>query len=237
MLAREKQQVESYERVQDFLKAHPAPEGRTYGRGQALLDDVVTELAAHRIGQVGGGRLSKAERRREKALQRSLRELHLGPISKIAKATLAESPGIEKALKMPEPQLSTTELLDQAGAMRDAAALYAPTFAENGLPANFLELLDEAIEQLRGAMLGKARNVGTKAGARAGIAQEIKRGRSAVQMLDAAVSTLYAGDRDFLARWRMAKRVRAFPGGGTPAPATGGTADENLAPDTAQEGA
>lgn len=237
MLAREKQQVEAYERVQDFLKAHPAPEGTTYGRPKQLLDEVVGRLTDHRSDQVGGGRLSKAERKREKAMQRALRELHLSPISKIAKATLAESPGIEKALKMPEQQLSTTALIDEANAMRDAVAQYAPTFVENGLSADFLERLDAAIEGLRGAMLGKARSAGTKVGAKAGIAQEIRRGRSAVQMLDAIVCTAFASDRDCLAKWRIAKRVRALPGGGTPAPATGGTADENLAPVVAQEGA
>ena len=230
MLAREKQQVEAYERVQDFLKTHPAPAGRTYGRPKELLDEVVARLTGHRTDQVGGGRLTKSEAKREEALQRALRELHLSPISKIARATLAEAPGIEKALKMPQPQLSTTELIDQANGMRDAVAPYAATFVEHGRPEDFVEQLAAAIAVLRGAMLGKARNVGTRAGARAGIAEEIKRGRRAVQMLDAIVSTAFVADKDCLAKWRIAKRVRALPGGGPAGPATGGTADENLTP-------
>lgn len=229
MLARQKQQVEAYERAQDFLNTHPAPSGRTYGKAKDTLDGVVGRLTGHRTDQTGGSRLSKAERRREKALQRSLRELHLSPISKIARATLSESPGIEKALKMPAPQLSTTQLIDEAMGMREAVTVYAPTFVANGLPGDFLEQLDAAIAALRGAMLGKARNVGTKVGARAGIAQEIKRGRSAVQMLDAVVTTAFAGDKDTLVKWRVAKRVRAQRGGRPTVPATGGTADENLA--------
>lgn len=228
MQAREKQQVEAYERVQDFLKDNPAPAGISYGQPKQLLDEVVARLTDHRSNQVGGGRMGKAERKREKALTRSLRELHLSPISKIAKASLAQSPGIEKALKMPDPQLSTTKLIAEAKAMRNAVAQYSPTFLAAGRPENFLEQLDAAIEELRGAVLGKARSVGTKAGAKKGISQQIKRGRSAVQMLDAIVMTAFASDQDTLAKWRIAKRIRALPGGGVAA--TGGTADENLAP-------
>ena len=232
MLGREKQQVEAYERVQLFMTEHPAPAGMSYERPRVVLNEVVTRLSGHSVDQAGGGRLSRAERQREKVLQRSVRAL-LNPISTIAKAELAQSPGIENALKMPKPGIGTTALIAEARAMREAVSQYSATFVDNGMPANFLEELDAAIEELRSAVIGKARNVGTKAGARAGIAQEVKRGRSAIQKLDAIVRTAFRGQKDVLAKWRVAKRVRALPGGGIPA--TGGTADENLAPATAQE--
>jgi hypothetical protein len=231
MLARQKQVVEAYERVQDFLAANPAPTGTTYGRPKAMLDETVARLTEHRTDQVAGGRLSKQERNREAALRTGLRELHLRPISKIAKASLPNSPGIDKALKMPAPQLSTTKLIDEAKAMRDAVRPYAETFVTNGRPEDFLARLDSAIEDLRRAMLGKARNFGTKVGAKAGLEQEIKRGRNALEMLDAIVSTVFASDGELLAKWRIAKRIRGIPGGGAVA-ATGGTADENVAPAT-----
>jgi hypothetical protein len=235
MLARQKQVVEAYERVQDFLAANPAPAGTTYGRPQAILNETVARLTEHRTDQVAGRRLSTAERNREKALRSALRELHLRPISKIAKATLADQPGIDKALKMPAPQLSTTKLIDEAKAMRDAVTQYSPTFVTNGRPEDFLARLDAAIGELRASMLGKARSVGTKVGAKAGLEQEIKRGRSAVEMLDAIVTTVFANDGERLAKWRIARRVRGVTGGGAVAP-TGGTADENLPPATGQEG-
>lgn len=234
MLARQKQVVEAYERVQDFLAANPAPAGTSYGRPKELLDETVARLTEHRTDQVAGGRLSRAERNREGALRRSLRELHLRPISKIAKATLADAPGIDKALKMPAPQLSTTKLINEAKAMRDAVTQYSPTFVTNGRPEDFLARLDVAIEELRGAMLGKARNLGTKVGAKAGLEQEIKRARNAVEMLDAIVTTVFANDRERLAKWRIARRIRGLPGGSA-VPATGGTADENLTPAIGQE--
>lgn len=216
MLARQQQSVEAYERVQDFLSANPPPPGTSYGRPKAMLDEVVARLTEHRTGQVAGARLSKAERNRERALRRTLRELHLRPISKIARALLADRPGIDKALKMPAPRLGTTKLIDEANAMADAVRAHASTFVENGRPEDFLQRLNVAIEDLQGALLGKARWRGTKVGATAGLAEEVRRGRSAVELVDAMVTTLFAGDDERLAQWRSARRVRGVQGGGAP---------------------
>lgn len=84
MQARQKQVIEAYQRVQDFLAAHPAPEGSSYSPSKELLDEVVTRLSTHSSDQAAGGRLSRAETQRQKALRATLRELHLRPISKIA---------------------------------------------------------------------------------------------------------------------------------------------------------
>ena len=63
-------------------------------------------------------------------------------------------------------------------------------------------------------MLGKARNLGRQVGGRAGLEQEIKRGRRVVDVLDTIVKAAFRGDQDVLAKWRSAKRVRALPGPG-----------------------
>lgn len=229
MQARQKQVIESYQRVQDFLAANSLPGGASYGTPKELLDEVVARLTDHSTDQVAGGRLGRAETQRQKVLRTALRELHLRPIAKIAKATLAQAPGIDKALMAPAPQLSTTKLIAEANAIRTAVSDYEPTFVKHGRPAGFLQRLDAAIETLRQSFLGKGRNVGRKVGAKEGMKQEIQRGRDAVEMLDAMVTTAFVGQREVIARWKLAKRVQGIPGGGGPA-ATGGTAEENLPP-------
>lgn len=229
MQGRQKQVIEAYQRVQDFLAAHPVPPPWSYGLPQALLDDVVARLTDHSTDQVAGRRLSRAETQRQKALRKALREAHIRPISKIAKASVSETPGIQKALVMPAPRLHTTKLIAEAKGIRDAIAGYAPVFVKKGRPDDFVESLDAAIEQLRQSQLGGARNVGKKVGAKAGLKDEIRRGRDAVEMLDAIVTTAFASNGDVLARWRIARRVQGLPGGGGVS-ATGGTADENVAP-------
>ena len=185
MQGRQKQVIEAYQRVQDFLAANPAPPPASYGAPKKLLDEVIAKLTGHSTDQVAGGRLSRAETQRQKQLRKTLRELHLMPIAKIAKATLRDAAGIEKALKMPDPRMPTTKLIAEANGIVDAVTQYAPTFVTNGRPENFLAQLKGAIEELRLSTLGRARNVGRKVGARAGLGDQIQRGRDAVEMLDA----------------------------------------------------
>lgn len=228
MRSRQKQVIEAYQRVQDFLKAHPVPPPAGYGWPKQLMDDVVARLTGHSTDQMVGGRLSRAETQKQRSLRKALRELHLRPIAQIAKAVLRDVPGIEKALRIPALQLTAMRLIAEASAIRDAVAPYESEFVKNGRPAGFLAELDAAIEAVQQSRMGRARSIGTRVGARAGLAQEIRRGRAAMEMLDAIVSTTYFGNQELLAKWRVAKRVQAVPGGGSGGPAaTGGTADEN----------
>src|SRR5947207_15571367 len=92
--------------------------------------------------------------------------------------------------------------------MRAAATPYAPGFIEAGRPEDFLEQLDAAIEALRQSVLGKARTTGKHIGAKAGIGDEIKRGRQAVDNIDTVVKAAFRGKLDILAKWQAAKRLR-----------------------------
>jgi len=227
MQKKQKQVVEALQRVQDFLGANPLPPPQEYGTPKAFLDAVVATLTGHSTDQAAGGRQTRAERDREATLSRRLRELHLRPISLIARASLREKPGIDKALRMPAQRITTLRLINEAIAIREAVTPHEADFVTAGRPATFLAQLDAAIEALRSAFLGKARELGRRVGAGEGLDDEIQRGRDAVKLLDAMITTAFAGQGDVLARWRMAKRIRKSTGGVPVVPATGGTADEN----------
>jgi hypothetical protein len=215
MLATQKQAIESYQRVQDFLRDHPPPESPPYLAQKKALDEVVASLSDHSLNQVAGKRLRRAEGPRQRTLRRVLREQHLAPIAQIARATLADAPGIDKALRMPRSNLSALKLVAEASAMRSAAAQYEPQFVEAGCPEDFLAQLDAAAEAVRQSMLGKARNLGRQVGASAGIERDIKRGRRVIDVLDTIVKSAFREDQNVLAKWRNAKRVRATTGGGS----------------------
>jgi hypothetical protein len=228
MLAKQKQAIEAYQRVQDFLAGHPPPESPGYLVQKKALDDVVATLNDHAINQVAGRRLTGAEVTRQRALRKALREEHLRPIAQIARATLAEAPGIERALKMPPYGLGPLKLVAEANAMRTAAAQYQPQFVLAGRPADFLEQLDAAAGAVLQSMLGKARSLGRQVGAGAGIDREIRRGRRAVEVIDTIVRAAFRGDQNVLAKWRNARRVHAMPGG-----ASAGSVGSDVAPDAA----
>jgi hypothetical protein len=214
MLSRQKQQIEAYQRVQDFLGMHPPPETPGYLVQKKRFDAIVATLSDHAANQVEGRRQGRAEVPRQVTLRKILREQHLAPIAQIARATLANAPGVERLLRMPRYNLTPLKLVAEATAMRTAAAPYKAEFIEAGRPDDFLEQLDAAAEAVRQSILGKARSLGQQVGAGAGLGEEIKRGRGAVEVMDTIVKAAFHGNQDVLAKWRNIRRVKALPGNG-----------------------
>jgi hypothetical protein len=82
MLTTQKQSIESYRRVQDFLANHPPPESPGYLAQRKVLDEVVETLGDHSVQQSVGRRLTRAEAARQRALRKKLREEYLVPIAR-----------------------------------------------------------------------------------------------------------------------------------------------------------
>jgi hypothetical protein len=214
MQGRQKQIIEAYQRVQDFLATYPAPAPASYAGPKQVLDDVVARLTSHSSAQVSGHQLSRSELKRQKALERNLRDRHMRPIVRIARMAIEPEPGIAEKLTMPPTSVGFLKLIAAAQAMRQAAAPYQATFVQNGLPENFLEQFAESETALSNAVVLRGRNIGTKAGAGAGLALQLSRGRKAVEALDSIVIIAFNADPVVLAAWRVAKRVKGLPGGG-----------------------
>lgn len=221
MNGRQKQLIESYQRVKTFLEAYPAPAPATYAGPKEVLDEVVARLADHSSTQVLGTHLSQSEQRRQKSLMRKLRDHQMRPIVAIAKSEIDAEPGIEKALRLPPKGTSPVKLLAAAQAMHDAASLYAPVFVQKGRPADFLDQLSAAMDAVTKSGSGRAKILGTRVGAKAGIGQEVRRGRRAVEMLDSIVAPAFEGNDVVLAAWRAAKKVYATGSAGGAVPASG----------------
>ena len=225
MQGKQKQVIEMYQRVQDFLGANPPPPSTAYANQKRLLDEAITRLSGHYQDQSSGQRLSRQETQRQAALRKKVRDEHLAPIAKIARAH-RDVAGLATAMRVPSPGLSTMRLIQEAVGIRATVATQSALFVESGRPEDFLERLDAAIAELKGSFLGKARNVGTHVGAKRGMKDVIKVGRKAVDLIDTIVTDAFATRGDLLAKWKIAKRVKLLPSGGLRA--TGGTADENL---------
>lgn len=228
MLARHRQLLERYERVKEFLRAHvPAGAPPAYVAKMNLLTAFLARLTALLSDQVTGVNESRDDLKRTARARRTLRERHLRPIALIAKGELSSDPDALESLAIPTARLTNTDLLTAAGSVRKAAQKYEQLFVDAGRPADFLAQLDAAMGALNASLLNRASNVGLHVGARAGLAQALRDGRRQLHVLDALVTDAYAGNAEVLARWQLAKRVKGLPN----APrATGGTADENLAP-------
>jgi hypothetical protein len=226
MLSTQKERIESYRRVHDFLAVHPPPESPGYVAQKKALDEVVASLHDHSSDQVAGRRLRSADGTRQTGLCKVLREEHLSPIAQIARASLRDVPKeIAQALKMPKTGLGPLKLVAEATGMRKAAARYEARFINAGRPADFLQQLDAVAEEISRTALGKARNLGVQVGAGAGIALEIRRGREAIENIDTIVRAAFKGNKTVLAAWRTAKRVRVVASG------AGAGASDEVTPD------
>ncbi|MGH7638466.1 MAG: hypothetical protein ACREOK_12530 [Gemmatimonadaceae bacterium] len=211
MDARQTNRIESHQRVKVFLEANPAPDNAGIAQAKAALDAVLAELTDHSSAQVAGGQLSRFERRRVESLMKKLRDQHMKPIATIAKGEIDAQPGITEALRMPEGGTGPVTLLAAARAMLTSASKFQPTFVRHGRPEDFLDQFGAAIDAIEEALVGQSQNIGTKVGARAGLAKALQRGRRAVEILDPLVKIAFEGNAVVLAQWATAKRVRAVP--------------------------
>lgn len=225
MIAKQKQQLEAFVRAQAFVAAHPIAGPLGYGSAIRTLEEVVPRLRGLAGAQVTGRALSRAERRQQEKLIQQLRDRHMRPIAAIARAQIEPESDVRMpaAIRMPRGQLGVTKILQASDGMIEAARPFEAAFIANGLPADFLARFTSARNELEATLSGRATLVGTHIGARAGLQVQIRRGRSAIDRLDAVVRAAFDGDEETLAKWRAAKRVHQLTG---PSASRGTDADE-----------
>ena len=215
MIAKQKQMLESFVRVRAFVEAHPVAGPLSYGGAPETLDEVVPRLREYAGAQITGQALSRAEIRLQAKLVQQLVDRHMRPIAAIARAQIEPESDVRMpaAIRMPRTGVGVTKMLQACDGMIAAARPFEAAFVANGLPADFLARFSSARNALESMLGGRATLIGTHVGARTGLEVQIRRGRSAVDRLDAVVRASFDGDEVTLAKWRVAKRVHQLSGG------------------------
>jgi len=88
--AKQKQVIESFVRVQAFLRANPAPAPATYAGPAEVLDEPVRQLRSYAGDQVYGQQFSAAELRRQEQVMQRIVDRHIRPIVTIARAQIGQ---------------------------------------------------------------------------------------------------------------------------------------------------
>lgn len=215
MNVRQKQVMDSLLRVRAFVDAYPASGRLTYATAREMLDDVVQKLRAYAGAQITGRELSRAELRRQADQIAALYDQHMRPIVTIARSQIEPESdvGLPAALRLPRAPLGPTKVLAACDGMIEAARQFEAVFVANGLPADFLAQFATARNELERLASGRAMQVSTHVAARAGLQVQLRRGRRAVERLDAIVRAAFRGNEVALTTWRAAKRVHQAPGG------------------------
>lgn len=215
MYATQKQVIESFVQVRAFLEVHPATGELTYRGARETIDEVLDRLWAHAGTQISGRALGRAELRRQEQLITRLRDRHMRPIVTIARAQIEPHSDVRlpAALRMPKVRIGVTKVLQACDGMMEVARTFEAVLIENGLPSDFLTRFRSARDELERTFARRATMTGSHVGARKGLQVELRRGRLAVDRLDAVVRVAFEGDEVVLTTWRATKRVCQRPGG------------------------
>ena len=194
--------------VQAFLNDHAAQLGGvvTTGAWQRLLS-AIAALAAHATEQAGKAVVTRTSLITQETLSTALRQDHMAPIARIAKADLASTPELD-AFRMPRGRPNAPKLVAAATGMAQAAVPYASTFVAAGLPADFVAQLNTASDALVAAVGDGSLSRGKRNEATAGLKRKLSDGRKVVNILDAFVTTALKDNPELLRNWNTTKRVR-----------------------------
>lgn len=209
MFRQQKQIIETFVRVQGFTDSHPLTTPFSYGGADATIGDVVRRLREHAGAQVAGRALSREQAGRQRQVLRQLLDEHVRPIVAIARAQdeLQSDVRMPSTIRMPRNGIGVTKVLQFCDGIIEAARPFESTFLAFGRPADFLARFTAARDALEALLGGRAAHVETHVAARAGLAVQIRRGRSAVRRIDSVVRAAFRDDAMTLAVWRAAKRV------------------------------
>ena len=208
--------LESLQGADQFLTEHPLTPANTQVTAlDTQLKAVIVTMTDHRngqdlgLGKILGGTASKAETAFELRLQ-------MRRISKIAKELDTEQfPGVRQSLRM--PRSSYQQLQSRADTFVTIITPIKATFVERGLPADFDEQLQDALDVFVLATQRQSSGRAQRVQGTAGLDIAGRAGRKLVRALDSILFTIYDDQPDLYAAWKSASHVELAPAPSTSA--------------------
>jgi hypothetical protein len=215
--------VDTLRGMQRFLDDNAIAVGPGLDVARGTLDTTVAVIESHFVQQDAGGRNALGSTQKLEALKTALRFDRMRPIAEIAKRKLSEVPEF-KALALPRQGGTTKRLIVAAQAMAAAAAPYASTFIELGLPTDFLSQLQALVDELSQTVGARQQNKSLRTGATAGLAASVTEGHSIIKLMDSLVRPRIRSNPVLLTNWLSTIRFNRTAKNTVPAVSTTGSA-------------
>jgi hypothetical protein len=170
----------------------------------------VSEAAGELEGHIASRASGSSSARQGTASKAAARAALLGLLEMIrdtARSMSQTMPGLDTKFRIPR-NMTDQELLGTAQSFATDAAPLKSDFLRFALPADFLDELDEHINDFKSAMTGQHAGKGQQVSASAAIDDTLERALSAVRQLDAIVRNTFRQDPARLAAWESARHVR-----------------------------
>lgn len=206
----EEKEIRRYEmvtRVRDFgaERAASFPAATLGGELFAAVDAAARELAGHVAAQISGGSAAQQGTATKAASRAALRE-QLEMIRRTARSMSLTAPALDSKFRIPRNS-TDQELLGTARAFAADATPLKGDFLRFALPADFLDELNEQIEEFEAATSRQQKGKGHQVSATAAIDETLERALSAVRQLDAIVRNTFRQQPSLLAAWESARHV------------------------------
>lgn len=202
---------EKFVRIRDFGETHASDFLATSLGHQLFLDigTVVADFNQHAAAEASGH--GDARQGTEvRALARAALRERMEAIVRTARALENEVPGIQDKFRMPRGS-NDRDLINAARAFKSDAEPLKAHFIAHELPADFLDDLQEHIDDFESAISDQSSGVGTRVAAGAALDEVIERGNDIVRKLDAIVRNKYANNAAVLAEWTSASHTERAP--------------------------
>lgn len=182
-------------------------------RGHELFADlssIVTEIEQLAAAQQSNSRSAREGTTQRGEARTELRE-QMEAISDTARSMALDTTGLEDKFRMPRGRPADLELLSTARAFATDALQLTEQFINYGMPADFLDRLNAAIETLEQAIDSQQRSRRSQVSATSGLDETVERGVNKVRQLDAIVRNTFRNQPAQLSEWETARHTERPP--------------------------
>ena len=197
----------------------------------ARVSAAAAKLEQHFADQSSGQAFARQGTASRGVARAALTEL-LGRMRRTSRAISRKRPDFEARFRLPRKQVDK-DLIATAEAIATAAVPEKNEFLNYGMPDDFLEQLDDLIEEFRRGMNKQETGRGNRLMATAAIEDTLEEAIDAVRDLNAIVRNTFADDPVLLAAWTSARHVRRLPRTADTSSATASTNQPASPPPTA----
>jgi hypothetical protein len=176
---------------------------------KTALDSVVEKLEALGDQQDPTRFQRESEIQAGNSARFELRETHMRPITRVATLALLDLQGKPEfsKLRLPHRSFDLISLASWGREMAKAAEPHSATFVAHGLPADFIDKLKAATEDVQKAADVRSVATGGRIGATRDVHRQVRKAVGIIGVLDAFVMPRVRGDAQLEGAWAVAKRI------------------------------
>jgi hypothetical protein len=211
MKSREVRGQDTLARVRDFAIAEVTSFPST-GIGGQLFTEIfnsLDQLDAHIASQVAGSNTAREGTEQKELAQEELLDL-LMMIRRSARSMDHANPGVYATFRVP-PDLSATELLGVAETFGTEALPLKTDFIAYGMPATFLDNLEELSNEVREALDDQMAGARVRVTSTMSIKEVLEKGFTALRRVDPIVRNIFRDQPAKLAAWESARHLERAP--------------------------